>query len=407
MVSKATRVLGWSIPNVNLAFAAAIHGGRGQSAGSATVRIAVVGGGILGTAHALEAVARGHQVVQLERETEARGATVRNFGLVWVSGRSTSELAVTLRARDLWEQLGADIAGIGFRPSGSITLLRTPGEVAVAEEVVARSDAGHRGFRLLEPDEVRALNPALRGKYLGGLHCARDAAVESRQALPAIRRHLAATGQYTFVPGAEARSIDGRTVVDDRGRRHAADLVLVCVGAAHGGLVREIAGELPVRRVRLQMMQTESLGEPLTTAIADGDSFRYYPGFAGPALNQLRRNESQDVIAAEHEMQLLCVQRLHGGLTIGDTHEYDEPFAFDVQEAPYAYLVDVVEEFLGRPLPPIRQRWAGVYSQCLDPDQLVCRTSPEDGVWVITGPGGRGMTLGPALAEQTADLIGL
>jgi hypothetical protein len=26
---------------------------------------------------------------------------------------------------------------------------------------------------------------------------------------------------------------------------------------------------------------------------------------------------------------------------------------------------------------------------------------------VITGPGGRGMTLGPALAEQTADIIGL
>ncbi|WP_163683907.1 hypothetical protein [Mycolicibacterium gadium] len=26
-------------------------------------------------------------------------------------------------------------------------------------------------------------------------------------------------------------------------------------------------------------------------------------------------------------------------------------------------------QFLGRPLPPIRQRWAGVYSQCVDPEQ--------------------------------------
>ena len=171
--------------------------------------------------------------------------------------------------------------------------------------------------------------------------------------------------------------------------------------------MREIAGELPVRRVRLQMMQTAPLDEPLTTAIADGDSFRYYPGFAGSALDDLRRNESQDTIADEHRMQLLCVQRLHGGLTIGDTHEYDEPFAFDVGEAPYAYLADVVEEFLGRSLPPIRQRWAGVYSQCVDPAQLVSRTSPDDGVWVITGPGGRGMTLGPALADQTAELVGL
>ena len=43
-----------------------------------------------------ELVRRGHRVVQLEREPEARGATVRNFGLVWVSGRSTSELETTL-----------------------------------------------------------------------------------------------------------------------------------------------------------------------------------------------------------------------------------------------------------------------------------------------------------------------
>lgn len=373
----------------------------------AASRITIVGGGILGTAHALEAIRRGHQVVQFEREVEARGATVRNFGLVWVSGRAAEELDVALRARELWEKLGADIPGVGFRPAGSVTLLRTPLEVAVAEETVARDDSARRGFALLEPDEVRALNPALRGKYLAGLHCSRDAAVESRQALPAIRDHLSATGRYTFVPGCEVRSVDGRSVRDDRGRHHDSDVVLVCPGAAHTGLLAEIAGELPVRRVRLQMMQTDPLDEPLTTAIADGDSLRYYPGFAGAALDELQRHESQDRVAADHRMQLLCVQRLHGGLTIGDTHSYDEPFAFDVDETPYAYLTDVVEELLGCPLPPTRHRWAGVYSQCVDPDQLWCATSPTDGVWVITGPGGRGMTLAPAIAEHTADDIGL
>ncbi len=371
------------------------------------MRVTIVGGGILGTTHALEAIRRGHDVVQLEREAEARGATVRNFGLIWVSGRARSELAAALRSRELWEILGSQIPGVGFRPAGSITLLRTPLEVAVAEEMMARADAECRGFSLLDQAAVRALNPALRGKYLAGLHCSRDAAVESRQALPAIREHMAATGRYMFLPRTEAVSVNGQTVEDDHGHHHGGDLVLICAGAAHGGLVREIAGNLPVRRVRLQMMQTAPLDEPFTTSIADGDSFRYYPGFAGPALEALRRSESQAPVADKHRMQLLCVQRLHGGLTIGDTHEYDEPFGFDVSEEPYAYLTDLVEQFLGRPLPPVRHRWAGVYSQCVDPDQLVCRTSPDDGVWVITGPGGRGMTLGPALAEQTADLIGL
>jgi hypothetical protein len=37
--------------------------------------------------HAWQALVRGHEVVQIERELEARGASVREFGLVWVSGR--------------------------------------------------------------------------------------------------------------------------------------------------------------------------------------------------------------------------------------------------------------------------------------------------------------------------------
>nr|WP_280297247.1 FAD-dependent oxidoreductase [Nocardia abscessus] len=183
--------------------------------------------------------------------------------------------------------------------------------------------------------------------------------------------------------------------------------MLVCPGAAHTGLARELAGMLPVRRVRLQMMQTAALGEPLTTAVADGDSFRYYPGFAGPEVDLLNREQSQTATAAEHKMQLLCVQRLHGGVTIGDTHEYTEPFAFDLDEAPYEHLTAVAEELLGRELPPIVRRWAGVYSQSVDPDVPVTRARADRHVRVITGPGGRGMTLGPVLGEETADLLGL
>lgn len=371
------------------------------------MRLVIIGGGILGTAHALTAVDRGHEVVQLERETEARGATVRNFGLVWVSGRSADELAITLRSRQLWEEIGGRIPGVGFRPAGSITLVRTEAELAVAQAAASGPTAAERGFELLDPDQVRAVNPALRGKFLAGLHCSTDGAVESRQAMPALRAYLESTGRYGFYAGTEARTVTGGTVLDDRGRRWEADLVLVCPGAAHTGLTRELVGDIPVRRVRLQMMQTAPLGEPLTTAIADGDSFRYYPGFAGPALETLNREESQAFTAARHRMQLLCVQRLHGGLTIGDTHEYDEPFAFDVDEEPYDHLTAVTEELLGRALPPVVRRWAGVYSQSVDPAAIVTRVRAADNVWVITGPGGRGMTLGPALGAETADLLNL
>jgi glycine/D-amino acid oxidase-like deaminating enzyme len=101
------------------------------------------------------------------------------------------------------------------------------------------------------------------------------------------------------------------------------------------------------------------------------------------------------------------VQRAHGGLTIGDTHAYTEPFPFDLNEAPYEYLRAVVEALLGRSLPPIVRRWAGVYAQCTDPTQIVHRAQIDPALWLVTGPGGRGMTLSPAIAEDTANQAGL
>ena len=76
----------------------------------------------VGTTHAWEAVRRGHEVLHLEREEEARGATVRNFGLIWVSGRSAAELPAALRARELWEAIGTDVPAVGFRANGSLTV---------------------------------------------------------------------------------------------------------------------------------------------------------------------------------------------------------------------------------------------------------------------------------------------
>ncbi|MEU5692743.1 TIGR03364 family FAD-dependent oxidoreductase [Actinosynnema sp. NPDC020468] len=372
------------------------------------MRVLIVGGGVLGTMHAWQAVERGHDVVQLEQQPEARGASVRNFGLVWVGGRAAGEeLSVALRARELWERVGERVPGLGFRANGSLTALRTAAELAVAAEVVARPDAAERGFALLEPAEVRALNPAVRGDLLGALHCSRDAAVEPRVAQPALREALLASGRYTWLPGREVRAVSAHGVRDDFGVEHHGDVVVLCTGAWLGGLVREVVGEVPVRRVRLQMMQTEPLAEPLTTSLADGDSFRYYPAYQGTALDALNASQPQAEIAREHAMQLLLVQRADGGLTVGDTHGYAEPFPFDTEDDPYAHLASVASDLLGRPLPRVVRRWAGVYAQCLDTTRVVHRQQVEPGVWLVTGPGGRGMTCSPAIAFDTAEEIGL
>lgn len=371
-------------------------------------KIVIVGGGILGTMHAVYARRRGFDVVHLEREPEGRGASVRNFGLVWVSGRQAGpELDLALRARELWEEIAGEAPGTGFRPHGSMTLAATDAELAVLREAAALPDAKQRKFSLLTPREVREVNPALRGDFLGGLHCEADAIVEPRLALPALRASLSGP-RYQWLPGLEAVETGDHGVRDHTGTWHRGDRVILCTGANYTGVAgphlasgRHLAKDndgAGLRRVRLQMMQTEPFGGRLTTSVADGDSLRYYPAFDVPALAAL---PAQPPVAARNRVQLLLVQRQDGGLTIGDTHEYDEPFAFDVDEEPYDHLLARAETLLGSPLPRVKRRWAGVYSQVTGTGDLYHRSAVADGVTLVTGPGGRGMTCSPAIAEET------
>jgi FAD dependent oxidoreductase TIGR03364 len=379
--------------------------------------VVIVGGGVLGTMHAVHARRRGYRVVHLEREPEARGASVRNFGLVWVSGRKAGpELALALRARQLWEEVSADVPGIGFRPSGSLTLATTEAELRVMEEAVKLPDAAERGFELLAAEVVREVNPALRGDFLGGLLCRADGIAEPRLALPALRAWLARDSGYEWLPCREAVAIEPHGVRDHTGAWHHGDLVIVCTGAnytgllgpylhATGALASQSRDGTGLRRVRLQMLQTAPFAGTLTTSVADGDSLRYYPAYEVPSRDSLG---PQPEVAAATRAQLLMVQRLDGGLTIGDTHEYDEPFTFDVDEDAYDHLRARAEALLGVPLPRTQRRWAGVYSEVVQPSagpgqrgMLYHRSEVAPGVVLVTGPGGRGMTCSPAIAEET------
>jgi FAD dependent oxidoreductase TIGR03364 len=360
--------------------------------------VVVVGGGVLGMMHAYEAQAHGHDVVHLEREAGSRGASVRNFGLVWVSGRAHgAELQLALRSRDLWEKAAAQVPGLGFRPHGSLTVARTSDELAVMQAAAAQPDAADRETTVLTPAEVTEVNPAVRGAVAGALWCRRDAIVEPRLVPSALRRHLEQAGGYRWLPWHEAVEYADHAVRDQYGDWHRGDRVILCTGANYRGIAGSHLGSAPLRRVRLQMMQTAPYEGRLTTSIADGDSLRYYPAYDLPALASLA---PQAESAAAWHSQLLMVQRLDGSLTIGDTHAYDEPFDFDVQEEPYDHLRAAAQAILGTGLPRTVRRWAGVYSQVTD-DALYHRAELAEGVEVVTGPGGRGMTCAPAIAEET------
>lgn len=370
-------------------------------------RAVVVGAGILGTWHALELLEAGFAVDHLEAELEPTGASVRNFGLVWVSGRrSGPELEAAVRARRRWEEIGSVVPGVGFRPSGSLTVALDETEREVMRAFAAQPDAEARAITFLEPDDVRACNPAVRGETAGALHCRADAVVEPRHALGALRDHMRARvpgARYRYHPGCRVVEIEPHALRDVAGRRWEADIVVLATGAAYDHLAGAESVAPRLRRVRLQMLETESFGASVTTGLADVDTLRYYPAFAVAPLDRLG---AQSPVAAAHHLQLLLVQRADGGLTIGDTHAYEEPFDFALSEEPSVELLARARRILGTDLPPVRRRWEGVYSQCVD-GAICMREEISPGVFIVTGPGGRGMTCSPAIAADTLRAAGV
>jgi FAD dependent oxidoreductase TIGR03364 len=374
-------------------------------------RVIVIGGGVIGTMHALSALERGFEVLHIEREVAPRGASVRNFGLVWVGGRAAGEeLALALRARVLWEEMAERAPGLDFRPAGSLTVATDDVELALMKEAARQPDAGLRQWEVLDGAGAAEANAEISPGVAGALYCGADGIVEPRLAVHALRAYMAQHASYQWLGGRAVVELGERSLRDDTGAWHQGDRVFLCPGANFPGLLAQYAaarygpaheGGLPIRRVRLQMLETEAYPGEVTTAVADGDSMRYYPAFDLPARSGLG---PQAEVAAASAAQLLLVQRLDGSLTIGDTHDYDEPFPFDAEEEIYSYLLAKAASILRRPLPPVRRRWAGVYCEVKDKSShLYWREELLSGVVVVNGPGGRGMTCAPAIAEASME----
>ena len=366
--------------------------------------LVVVGAGIVGLAHAVEAQRRGLSVVVVERDDRAVGASVRNFGHACITGQSgrTLELARASRAR--WIELGRQ-AGFAVAESGAVVVARLPEELKVLAEF-----ADERGdeVELLDPAALRSRVPLVPPDVLGGAFLPLDLRVDQRHAVGALAAWLASQPGVRFhwrrsFTGLDPTGVDAGIVVrTSRGpitARHA----VVCVGHDVDRWFPDLATAAGVRRCVLHMLRVAAPdGVRIDPALLSGTALWRYDGFraceATAALEARVAAEQPDLVAAG--ANLMLTQLPDGDLTVGDTHHYTTtvgPFRDDGLDD---LLLAEAARLLGVDRLTVLQRWQGIYAAAPD-DFLVA--SPMPAARVVSVTSGIGMTTAFGLAASVLD----
>jgi FAD dependent oxidoreductase TIGR03364 len=367
--------------------------------------LAVVGAGIVGLACALAAARRGKRVVVIDRDAQANGASVRNFGFITVTGQAGGEMwRRALRTRDVWDEVAAE-TGLAIQHRGLLLAARRPQSVAVLEAFL-RTDMG-ADCRLLDPGEVRRDHPEIATPdLLAALWSPHELRVESRQAIPALAAWLESSHGVTFLRGTAVLGVETSKVLTARGVIEA-EAVAVCPGDDLVSLFGEAIAAHSVTRCKLQMLRLADPGFRLTAAVMSDLGLVRYAGYAVlPEAQALRaRLQAEQPGELEHGVHLIVVQSADGSLVVGDSHHYaptPDPFA---HEAVDRLILGEFEAVFGRRGPPVVERWTGTYASAQGRNVVV--DAPAPGVRLVMVTTGAGASTGFALGEEVvADLFG-
>jgi D-hydroxyproline dehydrogenase subunit beta len=360
--------------------------------------LAVVGAGILGLSCALAAARRGVKVVVIERNVRACGASVRNFGLVTVTGQDRDTVwRHARRSREVWQEVARE-SGIPIVHRGLWLAARRPESAAVLEAFV-RSDMAE-GCELLTSSTARQRCPNLHTSALQAvLWSPHELRVESRDAIPALAHWLARDYGVTFRWETAVHKVDPPNLQTSRGAVYAGAAV-VCPGDDLVSLFPEQLAEARIGRCTLQMLRLESPGFTLPGTVMSDLSLLRYGGFANlPEAGALRwRLESEQSEYLRHGIHLIIAQSSDGSLVVGDSHHYGHATELFADETIYDLLLDEYQVVMGQSAPAVRERWAGTYAVSKERAVLIETLSPRIRLVLVTS--GVGASTGFAIGEE-------
>jgi glycine/D-amino acid oxidase-like deaminating enzyme len=245
--------------------------------------VAVVGGGLLGSAIAWGLGRLGKTVAVLDEGDIAKRASRANFALVWVQSKGLGLPAYTgwtVRASEMWGRLAAELKeqtglDVCLQQNGGFHLTLGDDEFEQRRQLVTRMHnqvaAADYKMEMLSASEVKKMLPLIGPEVSGGSFCPLDGQVNSLRTFRALHTGFRQFGIDYFPErpvSAIAHSGGEFRLATPKDEIHAGKIVLAA-GNANQTLAPMVGLSAPMGPTRGQIVVTERtmpfLPHPLTT----------------------------------------------------------------------------------------------------------------------------------------------
>ncbi len=325
--------------------------------------VAVVGGGLVGTATAYELGVRGVRTLLVDRADAGR-ATDAGAGILSPETATRDEPGWSELVRAAgrhYEQLVPQLAGdTGWARCGILQLATRASDVPPWEWVAERAT----GASEIEPDAARSMVPVL-GDIVRALHHPGAARVDGRMMCAALRR--AAVDEH----GVEVRNES----VDDL-RALSADAVVVAGGAWSARFAEQLGVSLPVAPLRGQIIHLGVSGHDTGAWPIVQPVYGYY-------------------------MVPWADARVAVGATVEDAGFAPDATAGGVHEV----LHETLRVMPGLANATLREVRVGLRPVSADDMPILGALPGVSNVFVATGHGAEGLLLGPISGALVADVV--
>ncbi len=363
----------------------------------------VIGAGIVGLATARALSLKGFDVTVIERSGKAVGASVRNFGMIWPIGQPQGKMYDrAVRSRNIWKEISED-AGFWKDECGSLHLAYHEDEWQVLQELYEAFTSSGRPVSLKTKEEItRNFNGVNPENLIGGLFSNTELIIDPREAIESLPGYLSQKYNVHFVWNKNVNAVETNKVW--MGEEFIqADVICICSGADFETLFPEKFSELKITKCKLQMMRftNSNTNFKIGTSLCGGLSLIHYESFKAAASLPLLKERYQHELSEylKSGIHVMVSQNGNGELTVGDSHEYGLTFSpFDE-----VYINDLILKYLKTFALTddwnMIQSWHGLYPKMPNGKTDVFLKA-EDGVYIINGLGGAGMTLSFGFAEE-------